>query len=109
MLHHREPEGGAAAAGVPHTLSSVADGDGVGSAQAPTQLGWLAFWMSGTLMSFIVAALSVRALANTLNAFEMMSIRSLGGLVILGLMALARPELRRSVRIHQMGWQGFRN
>src|SRR4249920_1486659 len=103
MLHYREPKGGEAAVGVPHTLASVATGGGVGSTPAPTQLGWLAFWMSGTLLSFIVAALSVRALASTLNAFEMMSIRSLGGLVILGLMALARPELRRSVRFRHMG------
>jgi drug/metabolite transporter (DMT)-like permease len=109
MLHYREPKRGEAAVGVPHTLASIAGGDSVGSAPAPTQLGWLAFWMSGTLLSFIVAALSVRALANTLNAFEMMSIRSLGGLVILGLMALAHPELRHSVRFRHMGMQGFRN
>ena len=39
--------------------------------------------MSGTLLSFIVAALSVRTLADKLNAFEMMSVRSAGGLIIL--------------------------
>jgi len=39
--------------------------------EASGQLGWLVFWMSGVLTAFIIAALSVRALADTLNAFEM--------------------------------------
>ena len=33
------------------------------AAHPPARLGWLVFWMSGTLLAFIVAALSVRALA----------------------------------------------
>ena len=65
----------------------------------PARLGWLMFWMSGTLIAFIVAALSVRALSNTLNAFEMMTIRSAGGLIILFAMGLASPALLRSVRM----------
>ena len=76
---------------------------------SPARLGWLVVWMSGTLTAFIVAAVSVRALANTLNAFEMMSIRSAGGLAILFVMALLRPELRRGVRMNRMGLQTFRN
>ena len=66
----------------------------------PAQLGWLLFWMSGTLTAFIVAALSVRALSHTLNAFEMMTIRSAGGLVILLAMGLASPGLAAQ---HQPG------
>lgn len=84
-------------------------GDLSEATRAPARLGWLVFWMSGTLVAFIVAAVSVRMLSNTLNAFEMMSIRSAGGLAILIAMAAFQPELRRSVRINRMGLQSFRN
>jgi drug/metabolite transporter (DMT)-like permease len=73
------------------------------------RLGWLLFWMSGTLISFILAAVSVRALSNSLNAFEMMSVRSAGGLAILLVMGLARPQLLRSVAVRQMRMQFVRN
>jgi drug/metabolite transporter (DMT)-like permease len=73
------------------------------------RLGWLLLWMSGTLTSFIVAAISVRALSGSLNAFEMMSVRSAGGLVILLAMGLARPQLLRSVTFRQMRMQFVRN
>ena len=76
---------------------------------APARLGVLVLWMSGTLVAFIIAAVSVRTLSDTLNAFEMMSIRSAGGLAILLAMAAFQPELRRSVRINRMGLQGLRN
>jgi len=65
--------------------------------------------MSGTLTAFIVAALSVRALSHHFNAFEMMTVRSAGGLVILLAMGLASPALLRSVRGQHMGLQFFRN
>src|ERR1044072_9717314 len=65
--------------------------------------------MSGTLTAFIVAALSVRALQDTINAFEMMTIRSAGGLVILCALGALRPSLWRGVRRHRMGLQGLRN
>ena len=81
--------------------------DGVASSRA--RLGWLALWMSGTLAAFIVAAISVRALSKTFNAFEIMTVRSAGGLVILFLMETLRPELRRGVQVHRMGLQAFRN
>jgi drug/metabolite transporter (DMT)-like permease len=72
-------------------------------------LGWLIFWMSGTLVSFIVAAVSVRAMQKSFNAFEMMTLRSLGGLVILSVLAVLRPRLRAGVRINRMPLQAFRN
>jgi drug/metabolite transporter (DMT)-like permease len=77
--------------------------------EASGQLGWLVFWMSGVLTAFIVAALSVRALSDTLNAFEMMTIRSFGGLVILLAMGLASPALLRSVSLRHMRMQIPRN
>jgi drug/metabolite transporter (DMT)-like permease len=77
--------------------------------QAPSKIGWLIFWMSGTLFSFVIAAVSVRAMSKTFNAFEIMSLRSAGGLVILGVLAAFQPGLWASVRINRMGLQTFRN
>lgn len=117
MLHYqpRRPDDSAITIPGVNALQSVAPAmeaaraglpDASGS---PSRLGWLALWMSGTLTAFIVAAVSVRALANTLNAFEMMTIRSAGGLLILLAMAAIQPELRRGVRMNRMGLQTFRN
>jgi len=87
-------------------LDTALAGDAPGS---PSRLGWLTFWMSGTLAAFIVAALSVRALSHQFNAFEMMTVRSLGGLVILLAMGIASPALLRSVRWRHMRMQLGRN
>jgi drug/metabolite transporter (DMT)-like permease len=78
-------------------------------AASPARLGWLIFWMSGTLLSFIVAALSVRTLTDELNAFEMMSVRSAGGLIILFLLAVVRPDLLNGLRVCRMGLQTVRS
>ena len=116
MFHYRARRPDEAAFTVPavNRLQSVAPSaderaDGFAAPSSRPRLGWLALWMSGTLAAFIIAAISVRALAKTFNAFEMMTIRSAGGLLILFLMATLRPELRRGVRVHRMGLQGFRN
>src|SRR5262249_54089755 len=76
---------------------------------SPARLGWLVVWMTGTLLSFIVAALSVRALSAYLSAFEMMSVRSAGGLIILFLLAVARPQLLEGLRAHRLPLQAARN
>jgi drug/metabolite transporter (DMT)-like permease len=117
MLHYRLQRSDQGAITIPgvNALQSVAPAmetahagppDAAGS---PARLGWLVLWISGTLTAFIVAAISVRALSATLNPFDMMTIRSAGGLAILLVMALVRPELRRSVRINRMGLQAARN
>jgi drug/metabolite transporter (DMT)-like permease len=77
--------------------------------QTPAHLGWLIFWMSGTLVSFVIAAVSVRAMQKSFNAFEMMTIRSIGGLVILLALGLLQPQLWAGVRANRMALQGFRN
>ena len=74
-----------------------------------TRLGWLIVWMSGTLLSFIIAALSVRALADKLSAFEMMSVRSAGGLIILFVLTVVRPDLLEGLRAHRIALQATRN
>jgi drug/metabolite transporter (DMT)-like permease len=76
---------------------------------SPARLGWLIVWMSGTLFSFIVAALSVRMLSEKLNAFEIMSVRSAGGLIILFLLTVLRPDLLEGLRAHRMGLQTVRS
>ena len=99
----------AKAAGASERVPLVAGArDNSGNA-TPSNILWLALWMSGTLLSFIVAALSVRALQKSINAFEMMTIRSAGGLVILFALGMLRPNLWTGVRAHRMGLQTLRN
>jgi drug/metabolite transporter (DMT)-like permease len=74
----------------------------------PAQLGWLLFWMSGTLLSFIMAALSVRALSKSLSVFEMMTVRTAGGVAILAALMLVRPELYAGLRWRRMPLQATR-
>ncbi len=52
--------------------------------------------MAGTLVSFSALAVSVRELAGTLGLFEMLALRNLAGIVILGLYAaaFARERIR---------------
>ena len=68
----------------------------------------LAFWMSGTLLSFIVGAISVRELSRGLSVFEMMSVRCAGSLMILLVFAAIRPNLRAGVKFRRMTLQGTR-
>jgi drug/metabolite transporter (DMT)-like permease len=73
-----------------------------------SQLGWLTFWMSGTLVSFIVGALSVRALADHLTVFEMMSVRCAGSLILMTCLGLMMPGLLASLKWRRMRLQATR-
>jgi drug/metabolite transporter (DMT)-like permease len=111
MLHERRlQQGGGSMAPAARTALSPREIDAHLAARRgqPAQLGWLIFWMSGTLLSFIVGALSVRALANSLSVFEMMTVRSGGSLVILGALALTSAELRAGLKWRRMALQGTR-
>lgn len=77
-------------------------------AGAPAQLGWLVFWMTGTLLAFIGGALSVRALAKDLSVFEMMTTRCAGGLLVLALLMGARGELYAGLKFRRMRLQATR-
>jgi drug/metabolite transporter (DMT)-like permease len=109
MLQDRQPKRADVAVAAPDAIAAVGAEAPLRVEAAPAQLGWLIFWMSGTLAAFIVAALSVRALSHSLNAFEMMTIRSAGGLAILLAMGLASPALLRSVSPRRMLLQIPRN
>lgn len=67
------------------------------------QIGRVLFWMTGTLLSFSVMAVSVRGLAGNLSIFEILSIRSSLALVILLGLAGLRPDLRKGFAPSQLG------
>jgi len=50
-------------------------------------------WMVGTLLSFSLMAISVRQLGGTLNLFELLTVRAVGGLGILFVVMTAQPAL----------------
>ena len=50
-------------------------------------------WMVGTLLSFSLMAISVRQLGGTLNLFELLTVRAVGGLGILLVVMAAQPAL----------------
>ncbi len=60
-------------------------------------IGRVVLWMTGTLLSFSIMAISIRLLSSKLTVFEILSLRSLGALVILGTLLLIRPVLRFDV------------
>jgi drug/metabolite transporter (DMT)-like permease len=66
-------------------------------------------WMSGVLVSFTVMALSIRALSRTLGVFEILSIRTAIGFVVLSVLALARPSLRLQLTTRHIWLQVTRN
>jgi drug/metabolite transporter (DMT)-like permease len=84
------------------------------TAPAPSSISradfaWLSLWMSGTLASFTVVAISVRALAGALSAFEMMSFRSAFGLVVMLALMAARPALRHDLSLRRLRLHALRN
>lgn len=66
-------------------------------------------WMTGTLLSFSTLALSIRGLAGALSIFEILTVRTMGALVILFTLAAAMPELRPSMAPRRMGLNLIRN
>jgi drug/metabolite transporter (DMT)-like permease len=69
----------------------------------------LVLWMSGALVSFCTLAVSIRALAHSLNVFEILAIRTGAGVVLLVGLVLARPALRKHLVFRRMGLQLARN
>src|SRR5258708_9722643 len=60
-------------------------------------------WMAGALISFSALAVSVRELSGRLTVFEILTLRALGGIVVLGIYAMiARQPIEppRPLRIH---------
>jgi drug/metabolite transporter (DMT)-like permease len=74
-----------------------------------SQLGRVVFWMTGTLLSFSAMALSVRALAGKFSVFEILTLRSGLGLVILLIVGLTHPPLWRTFVPRRLHWHFLRN
>jgi drug/metabolite transporter (DMT)-like permease len=58
-------------------------------------------WMTGALLSFSLMAISVRQLGGVLNLFEILMVRSIGGLSVLLIVMAAQPHLFTSLTIHR--------
>lgn len=73
------------------------------------QIGRVVLWMSGTLLSFSVMAVSIRILAGALSIFEILAIRSALAIVILLGLAAVRPSLYNDMRPRRFGFNLVRN
>ncbi len=66
-------------------------------------------WMTGALLSFSTMAVSIRELSRVLSIFEVLALRSALGLTILGMIMLARPDLRGAMRTQHIWLHLMRN
>jgi len=66
-------------------------------------------WMVGTLLSFSLMAISVRQLGSVLNLFELLMVRSVGGLAILLIVMAAQPSLFGYLALRRPGMHLLRN
>jgi drug/metabolite transporter (DMT)-like permease len=66
-------------------------------------------WMVGTLLSFSLMAISVRQLGGILNLFELLMVRSVGGLAILLIVMAAQPSLFGYLALRRPGMHLLRN
>jgi drug/metabolite transporter (DMT)-like permease len=73
------------------------------------KVGSLAMWMTGALLSFCVAALSVRELSKFIGVFDIMVFRSATGVLFLTTLALLRPDLRAGIDIRELKLHGLRS
>jgi drug/metabolite transporter (DMT)-like permease len=73
-----------------------------------SKLGQVVFWMTGAILSFSATAVSVRQLAATFNIFEILSIRSLGGLTLMLIILAARPQFMHGLT-YPLGLHVVRN
>jgi drug/metabolite transporter (DMT)-like permease len=75
----------------------------------PARLLPAVLWMIGALLSFSTMAVSIRELSRVLGILEILALRSGLGLVVLCAIALARPELRQSIRTRHIWLHLMRN
>ena len=66
-------------------------------------------WMIGTLLSFSLMAISIRQLGGTLNLFELLMVRAIGGLAILLVVMAAQPSLLGYLALRKPGTHLIRN
>jgi drug/metabolite transporter (DMT)-like permease len=66
-------------------------------------------WMTGTLLSFSIMAISIRLLAGSLSVFEILTIRCFGALTILFTLLAINPALRPQLRTKRIPMHFFRS
>jgi len=93
----------------PERLAPHGDAPSSQHQSSGANLFWLAFWMTCTLVSFSVAAMSVRALASVISVFEIMTIRSASAIAVLLVVIALHPQLWRAVAPRRMMLQVPRN
>ena len=80
------------------------------SATPTTNILRVVLWMTGTLLSFSLMAVSIRELSRGgLTIFEILAIRSGAVLLVVSLLLLVRPELRAAARPRRMKLNLLRN
>lgn len=73
------------------------------------QISRVVLWMTGTLLSFSVLAVSIRTLSGVLSIFEILAIRSCLGLAILLILAAFHVRLRAGLAPRRFGLNLLRN
>ncbi len=66
-------------------------------------------WMTGSLLSFCTMAVAIRVVADRLNVFEILTIRSGSGLAAILAIAALRADLRATVTARGLWLHGLRN
>jgi drug/metabolite transporter (DMT)-like permease len=80
------------------------------NATSSTNIARVVLWMTGTLLSFSLMAVSIRELSRGgLTIFEILAIRSGAVLLVVLLLLLVRPELRAAARPRRMKLNLLRN
>jgi drug/metabolite transporter (DMT)-like permease len=73
------------------------------------QLARVVLWMVGALLSFCVMAVAIRQLSGPLTIMEILTLRAALGLLIVGTVALVRPQERRSINLSRLPLHVLRN
>ena len=73
------------------------------------QLVRVVLWMTGTLLSFCVMAVSIRSLSGALSIVEILTVRSAVGLAIVLAVLAVRPEFRTAISRRRLGLHFLRN
>ncbi len=76
---------------------------------ATTSITRVVLWMTGGLVSFSAMAISIRLLSAHLNLFEVLTIRSGIGMIIMLTLLAIYPRFRAEIRPHRMKLTLFRN
>jgi len=75
----------------------------------PAQLVPVVLWMTGALLSFSAMAVSIRELARVLGIFEILTLRSAFGAVVLLAIGLVHRELLRTISLRSIWLHLMRN